>query len=114
MISVVFCSIDSVLAASIERHYRILIGNEPHEIIGIRDARSLAEAYNRGFDQSSGDIIIFSHDDIEFLEPAPWLERLKAHLEVFDVIGLAGTTKLISAAWAEAGPPYTFGQVGEL
>lgn len=29
------------------------------------------------------------------------------------MIGLAGTTRLVSAEWAMAGPPYTFGQVGE-
>lgn len=114
MISVVCCSINPALAASIKRHYRALLGDEPHEIIAIRDARSLAEGYNRALDQTTGDIVIFSHDDIEFLEPATWLERLKAHLSVFDVIGLAGTSKLISAAWARAGPPYTFGHVGEL
>jgi hypothetical protein len=114
MISVVFCSINSVLAASIERHYRTLLGDEPHEIIAIRDARSLAEGYNRGLDQAAGDIVIFSHDDIEFLDPATWLATLKAHLEVFDIVGLAGTTKLTSAAWAQTGPPYTFGQVCEL
>ena len=114
MISVVFCSIRPDRAAAIETHYRQLIGDEPHEIIAIRDARSLAEAYNRAADQSSGDIVIFSHDDIEFLDPASWFARLKAHLEVFDVVGLAGTTKLIAPAWARAGPPYTFGHVGEL
>jgi hypothetical protein len=114
MISVVFCSIDSARADSIERHYRTLFGEERHEIIAIRDARSLAEAYNRGLDRACGDVVIFSHDDIEFLDPPSWLGRLKAHLATFDLVGLAGTTRLISAAWAQAGPPYTFGQVGEL
>jgi hypothetical protein len=75
MISVVFCSIDSVLTESIERHYRTLLGDEPHEVIAIRDARSLAEGYNRGLDRSSGDIVIFSHDDIEFLDPLPGAQR---------------------------------------
>jgi len=97
-----------------ERHYRALLGAESHEIIMIRDARSLAEGYNRGLDQSTGDIVIFSHDDIEFLDPAHWLSRLKGHLEAFDLVGLAGTTKLISPLWVGAGPPYTFGHVGEL
>lgn len=114
MLSVVFCSIDDARASSIERHYRVLLGEEPHEIIGIRDARSLAEGYNRGIDRAVGDVVVFSHDDIEFLDPAPWLARLKSHLSGFDLIGLAGTTRLISAAWAQAGPPHTYGQVGEL
>jgi GT2 family glycosyltransferase len=114
MISIIFCSIDPFRTESIERHYRLLLGNESHEIIAIRDARSLAEGYNRGLKQAVGEIVIFSHDDIEFLDPAAWLLRLKAHLDLFDLVGLAGTTRLISGAWSRAGPPYTFGQVGEL
>jgi hypothetical protein len=114
MISIIFCSLSETKAQTIKQHYRDLLGNEPHEIISIRDARSLAEAYNRGIDRAHGDLIIFSHDDIEFLDPATWLPRLKSHVTGFDVVGLAGTTRLISAAWADAGPPYTFGQVAEL
>lgn len=114
MISIIFCSISETKAQAIERHYRDLLGNEPHEIIIIRDALSLAEAYNRGIDRALGDILIFSHDDIEFLDPTTWLPRLKTHLIHFDVVGLAGTTQLISPAWAQSGPPYTFGQIGEL
>jgi hypothetical protein len=114
MISIISCSIDPTKASSIERHYRALLGEEPHEFIGVTAPRSLAEGYNRAVDRSRGDIIIFSHDDVEFLDPATWLTRLKTHLLGFDMIGLAGTTKLVSAAWAAAGPPYTFGQVGEL
>jgi len=114
MISIIFCSINETKAHAIEQHYRNLLGDAPHEIIAIRDARSLAEAYNRGIDRAVGDILIFSHDDIEFLDPATWLVRLRTHLISFDVVGLAGTTRLISPAWAQAGPPYTFGQVAEL
>jgi GT2 family glycosyltransferase len=114
MISVITCSIDELKARAIERHYRQLLGAEPHEIIGFRDARSLAEAYNRGIERAAGDVLVFSHDDIEFLDPATWLGRLKVHMSGFDVVGLAGTTRLTSPRWAQAGPPYTFGQVAEV
>jgi GT2 family glycosyltransferase len=114
VISVIYCSIDDAKARAMEKHYRQLLGAEPHEIIAFRDARSLAEAYNRGIDRASGEVLVFSHDDIEFLDPATWLPRLKAHLARFDVVGLAGTTRLTSPAWAHAGPPYTFGQVAEV
>jgi GT2 family glycosyltransferase len=114
MISVVYCSIDEAKARAVEAHYRALLGGEPHEIIAIRDARSLAEAYNRAIDRAAGELLVFSHDDIEFLDPATWLGRLKAHAQRFEVVGVAGTTRLVGAQWAEAGPPYTFGQVGEL
>ena len=108
MISVVFCSVDPARAAAIERHYERLLGDEPSEIVAIRDARSLAEGYNRGVARSSGDIVVLSHDDIEFLDPAPWLGTLKRHLADADVVGIAGTTKVVYGSWARAGPPYTF------
>jgi len=113
-ISIIFCSISDTKAQTTEQHYHDLLGNEPHEIIIIRDASSLAEAYNRGIDRATGDVLIFSHDDIEFLEPSTWLLRLKTHLINFDVVGLAGTTRMSSPAWVGAGPPYTFGQIAEL
>ena len=114
MISVICCSIDPSKASRIEQHYHTLLGDEPHEFIGVRAPRSLAEGYNGAIDRSRGDILVFSHDDIEFLDSSTWLPRLKEHLDHYDVVGLAGTTRLVSAAWASAGPPYTFGQVGEL
>jgi len=114
MISVIFCSIDQAKTNETVRQYKSMLGDEPHEIILIQDAHSLAEAYNRGLNQAKGDIIVLSHDDIEFLQPSLWLSKIKSHLSTFDFIGLAGTTKLIGPAWALAGPPYNFGQVAEL
>jgi glycosyltransferase involved in cell wall biosynthesis len=114
MISVIFCSIDKAKADATVHQYSNMLGDEPHEIILIQDARSLAEAYNRGLKQAKGDIIVLSHDDIEFLQPSTWLSKVKSHLSSFDFIGLAGTTKLIGPAWALAGPPYNFGQVAEM
>jgi protein O-GlcNAc transferase len=114
MISIIVCSINDAKAQAIKKHYHDLFGNELHEIIIIRDARSLAEAYNRGIDRAVGDVFIFSHDDIEFLNASAWLPRLRNHLDKFDIVGLAGTTRMISSAWASAGPPYTFGQIAEL
>jgi GT2 family glycosyltransferase len=114
MISIIFCSINQIKADKIQRQYSEMMGNEPYEIIVIRDALSLAEAYNRGLNLAKGDIIVLSHDDIKFLSPTNWLKTIKAHLNSFDFIGLAGTTKLIGPAWAQAGPPNTFGQVAEL
>ena len=113
MISVIFCSIDSSKAKSIERHYKELLKDQKYEIICIRDARSLAEAFNRGIDRASGDILIFSHDDIEFLNPKVWFSRLAGHLDHADVVGVAGTKRLVGGAWAQAGPPYNFGKVAE-
>ena len=59
MISIVICSIDPMRFETVKGHYECLLRAEPHEIIGIHDARSLAEGYNRGLVKSSGETVIF-------------------------------------------------------
>ena len=85
-------------------------GESSYEIIRIADARSICEGYNRGLAKARGELILFSHDDIEILSP-DFKERLLGHMSRFDVVGIAGTTKLIGPAWHLAAPPHVFGQV---
>jgi len=113
MISIVICSINPVNFTRISAQYHAAMGAEPHEIIGIHDAKSLCEGYNRGLARSTGDIVIFSHDDIEIWTPH-FTQRLKAHLQNFDVVGVAGTNRLVGPNWYQAGPPYAFGQVAHV
>ena len=110
MLSVIVCSADRAKAAAVSAHYRGLLGAEPHELIVIPDARSLAEGYNRGVARSRGEVVVFSHDDVEVLTP-DLVPRLLGHLAAHDVVGVAGTTRLIDGNWVSAGPPYIFGQV---
>jgi GT2 family glycosyltransferase len=110
MISIVICSINPVRFANVCANYRELMGSEPFEIVGIHDAKGICEGYNRGLAKCRGDIVIFSHDDIEILTPE-FTERLKRHLLRFDVIGVAGTLRLVGAGWYNAGPPYALGQI---
>lgn len=110
MFSIVVCSISPEKFSRISAQYRRLLRDEPHEIIGIHDARSLCEGYNRGLAASRGDIVIFCHDDIE-IWTLDLAERVKRHLARFDCIGVTGTNLLVSANWCEAGPPHIFGQV---
>jgi GT2 family glycosyltransferase len=114
MISVIICSIDPAKFARIGQHYQQLFGSEPYELIGIHDARSLSEGYNRGITRARGEIVIFCHDDLEFLSPQDWLARLKSHLARFDLLGFAGTTRLAYPMWNHSGPPYIFGQVAHV
>ncbi len=83
---------------------------ENFEIIGIHDAKSLCEGYNRGIQKSVGDVLIFSHDDIEILSQ-DFLAKLKVHLEKFDIVGLAGADKVVGGGWVNAGVPHLYGQV---
>ena len=110
MISIIICSIDPKKFSNITRNYTELMRGEPFEIIGIHDAKSLCEGYNRGIKKSVGDILIFSHDDIEILS-LNFVTLLKAHLENFDMVGVAGTDKVVGGGWINAGMPHLYGQV---
>jgi GT2 family glycosyltransferase len=107
---VIICSIDDRKFTAAEQMYRRLLG-ESAQIIRITDAKGMCEGYNRGIAQSSGDVLIFSHDDVEILSP-DYAQKLQRHLQSFDIVGLAGTTRLVAGYWIAAGPPYIFGQVG--
>jgi len=106
-VSVVICSIDAAKFSRVSANYRALFGGREVEIIGIHDARSLADGYNRGIAQTRGEHIILSHDDIEIVTP-DFAERLERHLSQFDLIGIAGTTRLVTGKWESAGDPYAF------
>lgn len=110
MITVVICSIDPRKLAVAKSSLQLRLADAEHEIIVIDDARSLAEGYNRGAAAGHGDRVIFCHDDIEILAP-DFLSRLEQHFETADVIGCAGTTRLIDSNWIYAGDPYVHGVV---
>lgn len=110
MISIVVCSQDDArfeaFAAKLGKHR----SGVDSEVIRIPDASGMAEGYNRGLKQSKGESVIFCHDDIEFIGDDP-LVNVEAHLRDFEVVGVAGTDRLTSARWIDAGPPHIFGQV---
>src|SRR5579862_6134840 len=108
MFSLIVCSINPARTAAIRQVYEQAFAGHQWEFIHIPDAKSLTSGYNRGVAQSKGDIVLFSHDDMEILSPnLP--ERLTTHLQKYDLLGIAGTTKLIAPAWFLAGYPYIFG-----
>ena len=113
VISVIICSIDDSRYEAVLAHYRRVFGPHPHEFVRIADARSLAEGYNRGIDRARGDTLVFSHDDVEPLCDDLG-DRLLRYLGDHDLLGLAGTTKLIGPKWVNAGPPYLVGQIAQV
>ncbi len=110
MFSVIICSPNNDRFQAVSSNLALLLVNDPYEIIRIADARSLAEGYARAVARSRGDILVFCHDDIEILS-ADFADRLKQHMERFDLVGVAGTSRLIRGEWVAAGPPFIFGQV---
>jgi len=110
MISVVICSKDADRYAAVEAMYHAAFGDEPWELIRIPDAQSLAEGYARGVARAKGEQIILSHDDVHILSPQ-LPQRVRSHLERFDLIGIVGTSRLCNGRWISAGFPYIFGQI---
>jgi len=91
-VSVVICSIDDAKHDRAVALYRRLFEGVRHEIISIRNARSLAEAYNWAVRKSVADIIVLSHDDVDVLAE-DFAARLLEHLRSFDVVGVIGSTR---------------------
>ena len=110
-VSLVICSIRPEKFDAVCAIYRALLADVPHEIIGIHDARSLCEGYNRGMRRATGEIVILSHDDVVIVNP-DFAARLYARLTNHDLVGIAGTTRLIGGNWIEAGWPHLHGQIG--
>ena len=110
LISIVVCSNDPRKFAAISKNLADRLGDASFEVIGIHDARFLAEGYNRGVDQSAGDIVILCYDDIEIVTP-DFARVVRRHLDTHDVIGCAGTDCLINSNWIWAGDPFVHGIV---
>lgn len=109
-VSVVICSINPARFAAVTENYRALIPADQLELIGIHDARGLNEAYNRGLDRATGDIIVFSHDDIRILSP-DFAQRLWRHMAHVDLLGVAGTTLASGPVFGWSGHPHLHGWV---
>lgn len=110
-VSVLICGNNASLSTQLEAMYHRLLDAVPHEIIFIRDARSLAEGFNRGLRQARNDIVVLAHDDVEILSP-DFAARLLRGMSRHDLVGIAGTRKLAGCAWHFAGYPHLSGQVG--
>lgn len=110
LISIVICSIDPVKYELVCDNLKERLGDSPYEVIGIHDAKSLCEGYNRGFKKSRGDILVFCHDDIEIISPS-FSRLLREHLKAADVVGCAGTTRLKDSKWMSSGDPHVHGVV---
>jgi GT2 family glycosyltransferase len=110
LISVVICSVDAAKFDAVRASYARAFGGEPYEIVGIHDARSLCEGYNRAMRSARGDLCVFSHDDVEILA-TDLGARLRRHLAAYDVVGVAGTTRLVGMGWANSGIEHARGMV---
>lgn len=105
--TVVVCTIDPAKLARAQAAVRASDAAEPQWIV-MRDARSLAEAYNRALAEATGDAIVFMHDDVEVLSPGIF-GALSRSLASTDIVGVAGTTRLAGPTIGWAGQEATAG-----
>ncbi len=110
MTSVIICSANEAKFKSAVEMYTRILPPMVFEIIGVHDPVSLTVGYNTGVKAAKGDRLIFSHDDLKFIGPGVG-QKIASYLDRFDLIGLAGTQRLIDARWLSAGVPHIFGQV---
>jgi GT2 family glycosyltransferase len=110
VISIIVCSVDPQKFAAVCESYAAHIGDARYEMVGIHDAKSLCEGYNRGMRRAKGDTFVFSHDDIELLSDDLGA-TLARHFDQWDVIGVAGTTRMHAMGWANSGIRYARGVV---
>jgi hypothetical protein len=109
-VSIVVCSIRPEMLAAMQASFRAALGGREHEFVVIGDARSLSEGYARGLARSRHGIVVFSHDDVEFLSPRPF-EALDRALAGHDIAGLAGASLARGPAVMWAGHPHLRGFV---
>jgi glycosyltransferase involved in cell wall biosynthesis len=117
MISVIVCSRQPPAWDFHERNVAKTIGVE-HEYIRIDNTANtygICAAYNKGIKKSKGDIFVFVHEDVFFMEPG-WgniLETKFTNNDRIGLIGVAGTQYLFAdhPAWVRAGQPYIRGRV---
>lgn len=108
--SVIICSIEAGKFARVSENYKTLLAGYPFEIIGIHDAHSLAEGYNRGIARSSGDILIFSHDDILILDRR-FADKITERLKSYQLLGFVGSRCVVNGTWFGAGQPHIRGLI---
>ena len=109
-ISAVICSVRPDRFTALKNRLSTGFAGHAFEVIGIHDAKSLCEGYNRGAAKANGEILIFCHDDID-IPLVDFGERVLRHLADHDVIGVVGASKLVDGGWDHAGPPHIHGQI---
>jgi hypothetical protein len=109
-LSVVLVSADDRRFREADAEFARAFGDWPHERIRIADARSMYDGYERGFARASGEIVVFSHDDVRFATP-DFAARLADAMQAGDMIGVAGTTRLGGPALLWSGHPHLFGAI---
>lgn len=98
LLSVIICSIDPQRYAAVCANLRAHLAEVPHEIIGVHDARSMYDGWQKGLSQARGELLLFCHDDIAVHAP-DFADRLLERLDRFELIGPVGSMGLHGEGW---------------
>lgn len=116
MISVITCSRTDPSWDIHRRNVLKTAGTNDIQYIRIdnrNNSHSLCSAYNEGVKKAIGDIIVFMHEDVFFVD-GDWAKKLyeKFSDETIGLVGVAGTEYLFAdnPAWVAAGRPFIKGQ----
>lgn len=108
--TIVFCSPDSERLERARARLAPLAEASGSELLPVLAPRSLAAAYNEAARAARHPRLLYIHDDVAFLSPAP-LERLAEALTDADVVGVAGSERATGPAVLWSGHPYLHGWV---
>ena len=86
-----------------KKHIEETCGYKKIEIIQIENdgEMSLTQAYNKGLEMASNDLVVFCHDDIIF-DKKGWANKIMKLFNrnpEYGIIGIAGTTDLVDGRW---------------
>jgi hypothetical protein len=117
MISVIVCSRQPQQWDIHKRNVAktIGVGYEYISIDNTANTYGICGAYNKGVQQAKGDIFVFVHEDVFFMEPN-WGKTIEAKFSStprIGLVGVAGTQYLFAdnPGWIRAGQPFIRGRV---
>lgn len=97
-LSVILCSHNDERYAKFVAECERALGSSHFEIIRVADAKSMCEGYNRGTDAATGDLLLYCHDDIEFITDGVHRALISA-LADFDVACCVGSSVVDGPTW---------------
>lgn len=109
-VSFVICSHRDTRFSAVRQEIEHAAMEYPYEIIRIADAKCMSEGYQRGFNQSQGEIVVLCHDDIKFVIP-DFMARLIEVMADADMVGVAGSQQMTGPGVLFDGHPYIIGRV---
>ena len=117
MVSVIISAKHVIPQSPLERNIYKTIGSE-HELFLINNSAgkaSLASIYNLGVKKAKGDILVFMHDDLFFMN-RDWgniLSKKFSEQPDVGIIGIIGTEYLFenNCSWTAAGNPFLKGRL---